>query len=55
MSPIEHGFWTRLGQAWTTLARLIFELYVPDAVLDPLVVQDREDNASPLGLLVFLT
>ena len=43
-SPTEHGFWTWLGQAWTALARLIFELYVPDAVLDPLVVQDCEDS-----------
>jgi hypothetical protein len=43
-SPTEHASWTWLGEAWTALARLIFELYVPDAVLDPLVVQDCEDR-----------
>lgn len=40
----EHNTWAWLGEAWTTLARLIIDLYVPDAVLDPLVVQDCEDK-----------
>lgn len=44
ISTAEHRAWTWLGEAWTALARLIFELYVPDAVLDPLVVQESEDR-----------
>jgi midasin len=43
-STAEHPAWTWLGEAWVALARLSFELYVPDAVLDPLVVQDSEDR-----------
>jgi len=42
--PTEHNTWSWLGEAWTALARLIFDLYVPDAVLDPLVVLDCEDR-----------
>ncbi len=42
--PMEHSSWAWLGEAWTALAHLIFDLYVPDAVLDLLVVQDCEDR-----------
>ena len=36
--------WTWLGDAWISLALCIIHLYVPDAPLDPLVVQECERN-----------
>lgn len=40
----ENGEWVWLGEAWMAFSRLLIDLYIPDAVLDPLLVQECEEN-----------